>query len=54
MSTKADVVAAAQAALDAANALEVSVAPTITDVKVEESDGSVETLVPEAELPPTV
>lgn len=26
--------------------------PTVTDVKVDESDGSQETLVPEADLPP--
>jgi hypothetical protein len=47
MATKEEVIAAAQAVLDAANALEVSAQPTITEVKVENSDGTEEKFSPE-------
>jgi len=43
MATKDEVVAAVQAALDAANALETTVVPTVTEVDVKESDGTTET-----------
>ncbi len=49
MSTKEEVIAAAQAVLDAANALEVGSAPTVNEVDVKESDGSEEVFVPKTE-----
>lgn len=42
-------IAAAQASLDAANALVVEEAVTPTEVDVKESDGSTEAFVPKAE-----
>ncbi len=48
MATKEELIAQAQALLDALNALEVTPAPTITEVKVEESDGTEEKFSPEA------
>lgn len=47
MSTKEEVIAAAQAALDAATALDVTPVPaTVEEVDVKETDGTDEAFVP--------